>query len=109
MNIWLILLATGLITYGIRLSLIILYGKHEMPARLQQALRYVPPAVLSAIIFPEVLLPGGNLNISLANPRLLAAVLAAWVAWRTKNVVLTIVVGMVTLLVVQTFFLGSLD
>ena len=105
MNIWLILFATGLITYGIRLSLIVLYGKHEMPARLQQALRYVPPAVLSAIIFPEVLLIGGHVNISLENPRLLAGVLAAFVAWRTKNVVLTIVVGMGTLLVLQNLFL----
>jgi branched-subunit amino acid transport protein len=105
MNIWLILLATGLVTYGIRLSLIVLYGRHEMPAPLQQALRYVPPAVLSAIIFPEVLLPGGNLMISLENPRLLAGVLAAWVAWRTKNVVLTIVVGMGTLLILQNLFL----
>jgi branched-subunit amino acid transport protein len=105
MNIWLILFATGLITYGIRLSLILLYGKHEMPARLQQALRYVPPAVLSAIIFPEVLLIEGHVNISLENPRLLAGALAAFVAWRTKNVVLTIVVGMGTLLVLQNLFL----
>jgi branched-subunit amino acid transport protein len=102
MNIWLILLATGLITYGIRLSLIVLYGKQEMPARLQQALRFVPAAVLSAIIFPEVFLPGGDLNVSLGNPRLLAGVLAVFVAWRTKNVVLTIVIGMITLLVLQT-------
>jgi branched-subunit amino acid transport protein len=104
MNIWLILIATGLITYSIRLSLIVLYGKQEMPARLQQALRYVPPAVLSAIIFPEVLLSGGILNLSLGNPRLLAAALAAFVAWRTKNVVLTIVIGMSLLLVLQSLY-----
>jgi branched-subunit amino acid transport protein len=101
MNIWLIIFATGLITYSIRLSLIVLYGKQDMPDRLQQALRFVPPAVLSAIIFPEVLLTGGDLNLSLDNPRLLAGVLAAFVAWRTKNVVLTIVIGMSALLVLQ--------
>jgi branched-subunit amino acid transport protein len=105
MNVWLIIIATGLITYGIRLSLIILYGKHEMPLRLQQALRYVPPAVLSAIIFPEVLLTSGNLNMTLENPRLLAGVLAAFVAWRTQNVFLTIIIGMGTLLALQNLFL----
>lgn len=104
MNIWLILFVTGLITYGIRLSLIVLYGKQDMPVRLQAALRYVPPAVLSAIIFPEVMLPGGSLDLSPANLRLLAGGLAALVAWRTKNVFLTIVVGMVTLLVLQYLF-----
>ena len=105
MNIWLVLIVTGLITYGIRLSLIALYGKQDMPVRLQAALRYVPPAVMSAIIFPEVLLPGGSLDLSPANPRLLAGGLAALVAWRTKNVFLTIVVGMVTLLVLQYLLL----
>lgn len=104
MNIWLILFVTGLITYGIRLSLIVLYGKQDMPVRLQAALRYVPPAVLSAIIFPEVMLPGGSLDLSPANLRLLAGGLAALVAWRTKNVFLTIVVGMVTLLILQYLF-----
>lgn len=104
MNIWLILFVTGLITYGIRLSSIVLYGKQDMPVRLQAALRYVPPAVLSAIIFPEVMLPGGSLDLSPANLRLLAGGLAALVAWRTKNVFLTIVVGMVTLLVLQYLF-----
>lgn len=104
MSIWLILLATGFITYGIRLSLIVLYGKQEMPARLQQALRYVPPAVLSAIIFPEVFLTGGELNLSFENPRLLAGVLAALVAWQTKNIVFTIVTGMSALLILQALF-----
>jgi branched-subunit amino acid transport protein len=103
MNIWLVLLITGMITYGIRLSFILLYGKRKMPYRLEQGLRYVPPAVLSAIIFPELLLPGGELNLSPSNPRLLAGILAALIAWRTKNVLLTIVVGMVVLLVLQVF------
>lgn len=101
MNIWLVLFITGVITYGIRLSFILLYGKKRMPARLQQGLRFVPPAVLSAIIFPELLLPGGELDLSPGNPRLLAGILAALVAWRTKNVILTIVIGMVALLVLQ--------
>lgn len=101
MNIWLVLLITGAITYGIRLSFILLYGKKSMPARIQQGLRFVPPAVLSAIIFPELLLPGGQVDLSPGNPRLLAGILAALVAWRTKNVLLTIVAGMMVLLILQ--------
>jgi branched-subunit amino acid transport protein len=101
MSIWLVLFIAGAITYGIRLSFILLYGKKKMSSRFQQGLRYVPPAVLSAIIFPELLLPGGELDLSPGNPRLLAGLLAALVAWRTKNVLLTIVVGMVVLLVLQ--------
>jgi len=101
MNVWLIMILSGLITYGIRLSFIQLFGKIEVPFWLSRALRFVPPAVLSAIIFPEILMPSGALDISPDNLRLFAGVLAAFVAWRTRNVLLTIVVGMVVLLVLQ--------
>jgi branched-subunit amino acid transport protein len=101
MSIWLIMILSGLVTYGIRLSFIQLFGKIEVPLWLGRALRFVPPAVLSAIVFPELLMPSGTLDISLSNLRLLAGVLAGYVAWRTKNVVLTIAVGMAALLVLQ--------
>jgi branched-subunit amino acid transport protein len=73
----------------------------NVPARLQRALRFVPPAVLSAIIFPELLLPQGTLDLSPGNPRLVAGLLAALAAWRTKNVLVTIVIGMAALLILQ--------
>ena len=101
MNIWLIMLLTGILTYAIRLSFILFYGKKSMPPLLQQGLRFVPPAVLSAIIFPELLVREGELDLSFGNPRLLAGILAALVAWWTKNVILTIVAGMVILLLLQ--------
>ena len=108
MNIWLIMILSGLITYGIRLSFIQLFGKIEVPFWLGRALHFVPPAVLSAIIFPELLMPAGSLNISLSNLRLLAGLLAGFVAWRTKNVVLTIAVGMAALLIFQVLTSGIL-
>jgi len=101
MNVWLLLIGMGLVTYAIRLSLIVLIGRVDVPPIIQQALRFVPPAVLSAIIFPELLRPGGTLDLSFGNVRLLAGVLAAGIAWRTKNVLLTIGVGMVALWVLQ--------
>lgn len=101
MNIWATILLAGAITYLIRLSFIQLFGHREMPEPVRRALRFVPPAVLSAIIFPELLLKDGAPFLSPVNPRLLAGVLAALVAWRTKNVLLTIVIGMAALLILQ--------
>jgi branched-subunit amino acid transport protein len=91
----------GLITYGIRLSMILLLGRVRISEDWQRALRLVPPAVLSAIIFPELLRPAGSLDISLGNARLLAGIIAAVVAWRTKNALLTIGVGMAALWILQ--------
>lgn len=101
MNIWLTLIAAGLVTYATRLSFIVLLGRREIPALLLRALRFVPPAVLTAIIFPELLMPGGEMDVSLSNVRLLAGLVATLVAWRTKNAMLTILVGMLALWVLQ--------
>lgn len=103
MNAWPILIAAGALTYAMRLSFILLMERLEVPRNLKRALYYVPPAVLSAIIFPELLMPGGTLNVSLGNPRLLAGALAVVVAWRTKNALLTILSGMAALWILQIF------
>ncbi|MFN8598404.1 MAG: AzlD domain-containing protein [Anaerolineae bacterium] len=102
MNYWLIIIAMGVVTFGIRLLPIVLLGRVEIPLVVQRALRFVPPAVLSAIVAPELLMPGGQFNLSLGNARLIAGVLATVVAWRTKNVLLTIAVGMIALWVLSS-------
>ncbi len=101
MNLWLILVITGLITYAIRLSFILFFGNREIPGRLQRILRFVPAAVLSALVFPDVLFRENTLFLSPLNFRLLAAVLAILVAWRTRNTLITLVSGMAALWIFQ--------
>jgi branched-subunit amino acid transport protein len=101
MNYWLIILAMGLVTLGIRLLPIALLGRVEIPIGVQRALRFVPPAVLSAIVAPELLMPHGTLDVSIGNARLIAGLIAMIVAWRTKNVLLTIAAGMIALWVLS--------
>jgi branched-subunit amino acid transport protein len=103
MNIWLVMILGGLITFGMRFSLIYLFGRFEIPETMRKALHYVPPAVLSAIIFPELFLHDGTLSVSLENTRLLAGVIAIVVAWFSKNTLITIIAGMIALLVLQLF------
>lgn len=99
---WLPALAVaGLVTFAIRLSFIALLGRVEVPPLLTRALRFVPAAVLSAIIVPELVVREGAPDLSPLNPRLLAGLLAALVAWRTRSVVVTIAAGMVALWVLQ--------
>ena len=101
MNLWLAILIIGVLTYAIRLSFILLLERVEIPPALARALRLVPAAVLSAIIFPEILIRDGKFALSLSNDRLLAGMLAFLVAWRTKNALLTVIVGMASLYVLQ--------
>lgn len=89
--------AAGLLTFLMRLSFIWLLGRINLPHWLMRALAFVPVAVFCAIIFPEVLAPGGQLNMALTNPRLPAALAAVLVAWKTRNVVWVVSTGMAIL------------
>ena len=103
MTMALSILGMGLITYLIRLSLFLLPDRVVLPPWLLRALRYVPAAVLSAIIFPELFLPNGALDISLGNERLLAGLVAIVIAWRTRNVFIIVAAGMIALWLLQAY------
>jgi len=98
MNEFLIVLGMFFVTFGIRYPVLAFVSKVQLPEIVEQALIFVPPAVLMAIIAPAVLIPGGDkVLLDISNPALIASIIAAFVAWRTKNLLLTIVVGMAVL------------
>ena len=105
MNIWVIIIIAGLLTFATRMSFIFLMERVKMPDWFRRGLRFVPVAVLSAIILPELTRPEGALNLTWHNPQLFAGALAILVAWRTKSVILTIIAGMAALLIFQ-YLLG---
>ena len=83
------------VTFVIRYSMFALAGHIEFPPRLVNALRYVPPAVLTAIIVPAVLIPNRNdIHLGYTNPYLVGALIAFGVGWFGKNMLLTIIIGM---------------
>jgi branched-subunit amino acid transport protein len=96
---WLAL--AGLLTFATRLSFIALLGRFEPPPLVFRALRLVPPAVLSAILVPELVLRQGAADLSFSNLRLLAGLVAVGVALWTRNVLATVVAGMVVLWLLQ--------
>lgn len=100
-DLWLTLILIGLMTFFIRLSFIFLLERWKPPIVLERALRFVPAAVLSAIIFPELFVRNGSLELSLMNPRLMAGLTACFVAWRTRSPLLTIGLGFGALLLLQ--------
>jgi branched-subunit amino acid transport protein len=97
MMLWGTLVLIGLITFAYRFSLIFFLERIRLPAWVSQALRFVPIAALTAITVPELLAYSGAIEISWQNERLVAGLVAMVVAWRTKNVFLTIGLGMLCL------------
>lgn len=99
--LWLAVVVIGLTTLAYRVSFMLFAHRLRLPAGLQRPLRFVPIAALTAIIVPELLLHSGQLDLTLGNVRLLAGVIAAGVAWRTRNVLLTIGCGMAAFWLLQ--------
>lgn len=86
----------ALVTYLIRYIMFPLSGYIRFPRILERSLEFVPPAVLSAIIFPSVLMPQqATVDFSPQNPYLVGAIGAFLVGWFFKNILTTIVAGMV--------------
>ncbi len=99
--LWLTIAGAGAVTFALRLSFIALLGRMETPLFLGRALRFVPAAVLTAVAIPLLFYENGALEVSLGNERLLAGLVAALIAWRTRSVLFTLGGGMATLWTLQ--------
>ncbi len=99
---WIVIVVVGALNYLSRLSFIALFAHIEMPPFVARALRFVPSTMLTAIVVPAVVFTApATLAFSYTNPKLVAALVAALIAWRTKNATATMVGGMVALWIAQ--------
>jgi len=98
--VWVLVGIIGVGTWLLRLSFLALLGRVEhVPPVVSRVLRLIPAAVLAAIVLPSLTHATGSFD--LATDRFGAGVVAAVVAWRTRNVMATIGVGMVCLWIFQ--------
>jgi len=88
-----------------------LFLEPKLPLRLntqtQRLLSYSSPAVLTAIWAPIVFMPDNELSLFGSNPYLWAALTAALIAWKTKNVLLTTIISMLVFLVLNLWVFSA--
>ena len=95
-RVWVAVVLSGAGTFAMRASFLAAASRLAVvPPLEQRLLRQIPPAALASLVLPALVRPEGSLD--LWQPRLAAGVLAALVAWRTRNVAVTLVVGMLAL------------
>ena len=104
-EIFLTILGMGLVTYGPRLLPTLALASRSLPPLIVAWLRYVPVAVLAAMLLPSLLSPNGNFELSLSNLFLWAAIPTLLVGWKTRSLFGSVVVGML-LVAVGRFFLN---
>jgi branched-subunit amino acid transport protein len=103
-ELWLV---TGMaaVTFLCRYPLMAMAGRWELPPTLRRVLDYVGPAVLAAVIAPELFAAEPIAHaVPFLNPRLLAGLAAGVIAWRTGSVWLTVIVALLILALWQTWF-----
>lgn len=101
MSAWAAILVVSVTTFLLRASFILFADPHRFPHAFRQALKFVAPAVLAAIVAPGLLLAGGRVDLSLDNPRWIAGAIAIAAAILTRSAVAAIASGMAALWVLQ--------
>jgi branched-subunit amino acid transport protein len=93
---WIVIGVAGLITYLMRGGFLLLARRvAAVPESAREALRMVPAAAVAALVAPALLRPDGAFDPF--GPRAIAGAVASVVAWRTRNILATVVVGLVVL------------
>ncbi len=93
--IFLTILGMAFVTYVPRLVPVYFLSSRSLPPLVVAWLRYVPVAVLAAMLFPSLLVQEGQIDLGLDNLFLWAALPTLLVAWKTRSLFGSVVVGMI--------------
>lgn len=96
-----IIMGMALVTYFTRFGALALFRFTGVPTWLNRWLKYVPVAILTSLILPSLLLPKGYLDISLNNHYLIAGIAATFVAYKSRNIIATLGLGMSVMLLLK--------
>lgn len=101
LQFWPAVFIIGIGTFLIRYSFILIMDKITLPDAFHQMLRFIPASVLTALVVPAVLIHKNGVATFAGWERLIAALIAVAVAWKTKSILWTIASGMVGLWVLK--------
>ena len=97
------ILGMAVVTYLTRAICLVSFGTLTLPPWVERALRYVPVGVLSSLVFPQMISPGGKLALGVDNPLLWGALTSGLVARLLGGPFMAIVLGMIVVALVRQF------
>lgn len=103
MSEWLLIIGMALLTFIPRYIPFGLAGKVTIPPLLSLALSFVPIAVLTVIIVQTAFIQDGEITLSLQNHYLIATAVAFIVALVTRQLYLTISLGLISFALMKAF------
>lgn len=97
-----VIFAMAAVTYLPRLIPLWALSGKKLPGPVVAWLRHVPPAVLAALLLPEVLMPGGKLAFGSDNLYLWAALPTLIAAILSKSLFLPVILGMLVVVLARS-------
>ena len=96
MTIWISVVIAGTINYLTRLGSILLIKPEKLNESTKKILGYVPSAVFPAIIFPAVFLNETSTIVQINDPKIIGFFVAIVIGYISKNIILTIIAGLIS-------------
>ena len=93
---WFSIIVSGIVTYFSRMAMVALIDRDMLGAKVKEVLNYVPAAVFPAIIFPGVFFNDFGSFVEYSNPKIYGAIVALVVGFYSKNVIATIISGLIS-------------
>ena len=93
---WFSIIISGIVTYFSRMAMVALIDREMLGAKVKEVLNYVPAAVFPAIIFPGVFFNDFGSIVEITDPKIYGAIVALVVGFFSKNVIATIVSGLLS-------------
>ena len=100
---WLSIIIAGILTYFTRMTMIALVSRDMLGDRIKAVLAYVPSAVFPAIIFPAIFINDYGTFIEMSDPKIFGAIVAIVVGYFSKNVIATILSGLISYWIILFF------
>ena len=93
---WFSIIVSGIVTYFSRMAMVALIDRDMLSSKVKEVLSYVPAAVFPAIIFPGVFFNDFGSFVEYSDPKIYGAIVALVVGFYSKNVIATIISGLIS-------------
>ena len=100
---WLSIIIAGILTYLTRMTMIALVSRDMLGNKIKAVLAYVPSAVFPAIIFPAIFINDYGTFIEMNDPKIFGAMVAIVVGYFSRNVIATILSGLISYWIILFF------
>ena len=104
-TVFAIFLSVGFVNYLYRTSFFWFFDPDKFPESFKRMLRFLPAAILSALVFPTIVFVEGDFNV-VSNEKWYVAIFAMVISYYTKSIFWTLILGMTVFTIIQFYLKG---